>query len=69
MLIQGFPLSRPVFLRIRFKKLHSVRNEHSSALKRLLGLPVQRSKFDMQIDFEGPIPHSQLYRMSSLELE
>ena len=44
-------------------------NERSSALKPLLGLPVQRPDFDMHIDFEGPIPYSQVYRMSSSELE
>ena len=37
------------------KKLHSVLHEHSSALKPLLGLPVQRPDFDMHIDFERPI--------------
>ena len=49
--------------------LHSILNEHSSALKPFLGLPVQRPDFDMHIDFEGPIPHSRFYRMSSSELE
>ena len=50
-------------------ELHSILNVHSSALKRLLGLPVQRPDFDMHIDFEGPIPHSRVYRMSFSELE
>ena len=50
-------------------KLHSILNEYSLALKSLLGLPVQRIDFDMHIDFEGPIPHSRVYRMSSSELE
>ena len=34
-------------------KLHSILNEHSSALKPLLGLSVQRLDFDMHVDFEG----------------
>ena len=50
-------------------KLHKVLTEHSAALKPLLGLPVQRPDFDMHIDFDGPIPHSRVYRMSSAELE
>ena len=50
-------------------KLHSILNEHSSTLKPLLGLPVQRPDFDMHVDFEGPIPHSRVYRMSSSELK
>ena len=50
-------------------ELRSILNKHSSALKPLLGLPVQRPDFDMHIDFEGPIPHSRVYRMSSSELE
>jgi hypothetical protein len=33
------------------QKLHSVLNEHSVALKPLLGLPVQRPDFDLHIDF------------------
>jgi len=45
-------------------KLHSILSEHSSALKPLLGLPVQRPDFDMYIDFGGPIPHSRVYRMA-----
>jgi hypothetical protein len=52
-----------------YKKIHSVLHEHISALQPLLGLPVQRPDFDMHIDFEGPIPHSRVYRMSSSELE
>ena len=51
------------------KNLHSIFNEHISSLKLLPGLPVQRPDFDMHIDFEGPIPHSRVYRMSSSELE
>jgi hypothetical protein len=50
-------------------KLHSILNKHSSAIKPLLGLPVQRPDFDMHIDFEGPILHSRVYRMFSPELE
>jgi hypothetical protein len=50
-------------------KLLSILNDHRSALKPLLGLPVQRPDFDMRIDSEGPIPHSRVYRMSSSELE
>jgi hypothetical protein len=50
-------------------KLHTILTEHSSALKPLLGLPVQRPDFDMHIDFDGPIPHARVYRMSSAELE
>jgi hypothetical protein len=50
-------------------KLHDILTEHSSALKPLLELPVQRPDFDMHIDFDGPIPHSRVYRMSSAELE
>jgi hypothetical protein len=50
-------------------KLHAILTEHSSALKPLLGLPVQRPDFDMHIDFDGPIPHARVYRMSSAELE
>jgi hypothetical protein len=50
-------------------ELRSILNKHSSALKPLLGLPVQRPDFDMHIAFEGPIPHPRVYRMSSSELE
>jgi hypothetical protein len=50
-------------------KLYSILSEHSRALKPLLGLRVQRPDFDMHIDFEGPLPHSRVYRMSSSELE
>jgi gamma-glutamyl:cysteine ligase YbdK (ATP-grasp superfamily) len=50
-------------------KLHSVLHEHSSALQPLLELSVQRPDFDMHINFEGPIPHSRVFRMSSSELE
>jgi hypothetical protein len=50
-------------------KLHSILNEYRSALKALLGLPVQIPEFDMHIDFDGPIPHLRVYRMSSSELE
>ncbi len=50
-------------------KLHAILIEHSSALKPLLGLPVQRPDFDMHIDFDSPIPHSRVYRMSSAEME
>jgi hypothetical protein len=35
----------------------------------LLGLPVQRTDFDMHINFDGLIPHSRVYRMSSAELK
>jgi hypothetical protein len=42
------------------KKLHDVLTQHSSALKPLLGLPVQRPDFDMHIDFDGPIQHSRV---------
>jgi hypothetical protein len=49
--------------------LHSILHEHSSALHPLSGLPVQRLDFDMYIDFEEPIPHSRVYRMSSSELK
>ena len=49
------------------KQLHDVLTEHSSALKPFLGLPVQRPDFDMHIDFDGPIPNSRVYRMSSSE--
>ena len=51
------------------KRLHNILTRHSSALKPLLGLPVQRPDFDMHINFDGPIPHSRVYRMSSSELE
>jgi hypothetical protein len=51
------------------KQLHAILTDHSSALKPLLGLPVQRPDFDMQIDFDGPIPHSRVYQMSSAKLE
>ena len=51
------------------QKLHDVLTEHSSALKPLLGLPVQRRDFDVHIDFNGPITNSRVYRMSSSELE
>ena len=50
-------------------QLHTILTEHSSALKPLLGLPVQRPDFDMHIDFDGPIQHSRVYRMSYVELE
>jgi hypothetical protein len=50
-------------------KLYTILTDHSSALKPLLGLPVQRPDFDMHIDVDGPIPHSTVYRMSSAELE
>jgi hypothetical protein len=50
-------------------QLHTILTDHSSALKPLLGPPVQRPDFDMHFDFDGPIPHSSVYRMSFAELE
>jgi hypothetical protein len=51
-------------------QLHTILTDHSLALKPLLGLPVQRPDIDMHIiDYDGPIPHSRVYRMSSVELE
>jgi hypothetical protein len=50
-------------------QLHAILTDPSSGLKPLLGLPVQRQDFDMHIDFDGPIPHSKVYRMSFAELE
>ena len=77
--IQGYEDSEDVASKISLIKtdfgtdytnqLHSILKDHSSALKPLLGLPVQRPDFDMHIDFDGPIPHSRVYRMSSAELE
>jgi len=46
-----------------------VLNEHSSALKPLLGLAIQRPDFYMHIDFDGPMTHSRVYITSSSELE
>jgi hypothetical protein len=72
--IQGYEDSKDVSAKISdiktdygvdyTSKLHDILTEHSSALKPLLGLPVQRPDFDMHIDFDGPIPHSRVYRMS-----
>jgi hypothetical protein len=77
--IQGYEDSEDVASKISLIKtdfgtdytnqLHTILKDHSSALKPLLGLPVQRPDFDMHIDFDGPIPHSRVYRMSSAELE
>jgi hypothetical protein len=50
-------------------KLHAILTDHSSALKPLLGIPVQRPDFEMHIDFDGPIPYSRVYQMSYAELE
>jgi hypothetical protein len=50
-------------------KLHSILSEQSSSLKPLQRLRVQRPDFDMHIDFEVPIPHSRIHRMSSSEME
>ena len=50
-------------------KPHKILTEHSSALKPLLGVPIQRPDFDMHIDFDGPIPHARVYRMSSPSLK
>ncbi len=45
------------------KNLHDdVLTQHGSALKPLLGFPVQGPDFDIHIDFYGPIPHSRVYR-------
>ena len=51
------------------EKLRTVLRKHSAALKPLLKLPVQRPDYDMSIDFDGPIPHARVYRMSPAELE
>ena len=77
--IQGYEGSEDVAAKISTIKtdfgtdytnqLHTILTDHSSALKTLLGLPVQKPDFDMHIDFDGPIPHSRVYRMSSVELE
>ena len=77
--IQGYEVSEAVLSKISIinsdfgtdytKKLHDVLTQHSSALKPLLGLPVQRPDFDMHIDFNGPTPNSRVYRMSSSELK
>ena len=50
-------------------QLHTNLTDHSSGLKPLLGLPVQKPDIDMHIDFDGPIPHSRVYRMYTVELE
>ena len=65
--LQGYEDSEDVLSKIssmntdfgtEYNKLHDVLTEHSSALKPLLGFPVQRPDFDMHIDFNGPIPNS-----------
>ena len=50
-------------------KLREILKAHDSALQPLLGLPIQRPDFDMHIDFDGPIPHARVYRMSPSELD
>ena len=77
--IQGYEDSEDVAAKISTVKtdfgtnypnqLHTILTDHRTALKPFLGLPVQRSDFDMHIDFDGPIPHYRVYRMSSAELE
>ena len=61
---------KPTSARIKKKiYIYIILNEYSSAVKPLLGIPVQRPDFDMHFDFEGPILHTRVYRMYSSELE
>jgi hypothetical protein len=66
--LQTYPLLKGISVQI-IQTNYTILTYHSSALKPLLGLLVQRPDFDMHIGFDGPIPHSGVYRMSSAELE
>ena len=77
--IQGWDETTDVFTKIgqvttdfgpeHTAELHNVLKQHAQALQPLLYLPIQRPDFDMNIDFDGPIPHARVYRMSTIELE